>query len=522
MIDDSALDPALYGTRSRSRLGKRTRDEIKDEGSDDSIESPHMVKKPALKTYGKTGRGGGRPPTTGAKAGKLAAKELLKADKKKQKAQDAEAEAEIKSLKVRKALSLAKYSAHDLTMEELVKAIRTGADTILHCAQKSGNVHGVFQRNFNDDTALILAAVETIAERSSNEEIRRLTDENNRLKVELTEVRKELAELKAQQRRDETPASAALSMPIPSTNPFSDREKLERDIMARCGAMINAQIQGIGDRLLPEKRRIPLAADRRREEVVNDPGVLPAGSLEPIGPTAPATNRTKAPKKTPTQKGTAELGPAAQLAATAAPAALASKAQVATINPCGPDPGRKSRARERPPTATRAPIPVQPRPLPPPLRTMEEGWTTVVKRGRRRGGNDGQQSTQNSAKRPQKPPAANNKRVAPKIRPPRSAAILLTLQPGAEEKGETYKTVIAKVKANIDIGSLGLGDGMRFLTAKTGCKVLQINGSTGRRQRSWQQKYRRSSRRMSLRCPSQQRQSTSACQDLTTPCLRKR
>lgn len=248
-------------------LGSGRGPERTDEGSDDSTETALAVKKPALKTFGKTSRGRGRLQTTGARAAKIAAKEMLKADKKRQKIQDAETEAETLAQKVRKALSITQYSAREQTADELIKAIRTGTDTIIHCVKKSGNVHGVFQRNFSDATALILKAVETLAERSSNEETRRLTAENAKLKEELSELRKEFAELKAQQRREgpapsaSVPASAPILTPGPSQAP--DREQLERDIMAKCGAMINAQIQRIGDRLLPEKRRIPLPLTER-------------------------------------------------------------------------------------------------------------------------------------------------------------------------------------------------------------------------------------------------------------------
>lgn len=305
-IEESASDASVSDrTRSRSRLGKRTRDERTDEGSDDSTETALAVKKPALKTFGKTSRGRGRLQTTGARAAKIAAKEMLKADKKRQKIQDAETEAETLAQKVRKALSITQYSAREQTADELIKAIRTGTDTIIHCAKKSGNVHGVFQRNFSDATALILKAVETLAERSSNEETRRLTAENAKLKEELSELRKEFAELKAQQRREgpvpsaSVPASAPILTPGPSQAP--DREQLERDIMAKCGAMINAQIQRIGDRLLPEKRRIPLAADRKNLETLSDPGTpslqeSTSGPSTPSSVAAPAKSGAKAPK----------------------------------------------------------------------------------------------------------------------------------------------------------------------------------------------------------------------------------
>ncbi|KAL0859696.1 hypothetical protein ABMA27_010811 [Loxostege sticticalis] len=198
---------------------------------------------------------------------------MLKTDRKKQRTQDAEAEAEVLSQNVKKALSLAKYSAREWTAEELVKAVRTGTDTILHCAKRSGNIKGVFHRNFNDAAALILAAVESLAERTLNEETRRLNEANRRLTNELEDLRKELSASQEHQRQtipDVPSASNPMEVSETQSSQLSEREQFEREIIAKCGVMMSARIEGLKDRLLPEKRRIPLAADRRRDEASND------------------------------------------------------------------------------------------------------------------------------------------------------------------------------------------------------------------------------------------------------------
>ncbi|KAL0878796.1 hypothetical protein ABMA27_003826 [Loxostege sticticalis] len=507
--------------RTRSGLRKRVREELyKEDGSDDSVESNHVAKKPALKTRVKATRGRGRPP--GTKAARLAARDLLKTDRKKQKAQDAEAEAEVLSYNVKKALSLAKFSAREQTAEELVKAVRTGTDTILHCAKRSGNIKGVFHRNFNDAAALILAAMEALAERTLNDEVRRLNEANRCLKIELEDLRKELSTLKEHQRKtDQDVPSASIPMEVSGTQLFSqlsEREQFEREIIAKCGVMMSARIEGLNDRLLPEKRRIPLAADLRRNETSNDANV---SLLTPITPEEPQPSTSgkggkKTAKKAVTKAMVAKAAKAAPKTAVKASTKVASKpldkaepqkAQTANGKPAtsasqpakvakapvaekvSPSPasqplikttkapaltsrpGRAGRSRVRKPAPPNTPARVKPRSLPPPPASMDEGWTTVVKRGSKK--------AQKGIERPQQVSAkpAKSKTAAQKLRPPRSSAIVLTLMEGAEEKGVSYRSIIQDARSRINIEEIGIAS-LKFAKAKTGGKLLEIPGST--------------------------------------------
>ncbi|XP_052742337.1 uncharacterized protein LOC112057814 [Bicyclus anynana] len=64
-----------------------------------------------------------------------------------------------------------------------------------------------------------------------------------------------------------------------------------------------------------------------------------------------------------------------------------------------------------------------------------------------------------------------------KLRSPRSAAIVLTLQPGAEEKGATYAAVLKEAKEKIDLSDLGI-TALRFRRAATGGRILEVPGAT--------------------------------------------
>ncbi|KAL0831003.1 hypothetical protein ABMA28_001889 [Loxostege sticticalis] len=523
IIEDSASGASSPdgGSRVRTRSGlrKRVREELdKDEGSDDSVESNHAAKKPALKTRVKATRGRGRPP--GTKAARLTAKDMLKTDRKKQRTQDAEAEAEVLSQNVKKALSLAKYSAREWTAEELVKAVRTGTDTILHCAKRSGNIKGVFHRNFNDAAALILAAVESLAERTLHEETRRLNEANRRLTNELEDLRKELSASQEHQRQtipDVPPASNPMEVSETQSSQLSEREQFEREIIAKCGVMMSARIEGLKDQLLPEKRRIPLAADRRRDEASNDTdltSLAPKNTatsphIKPVEP-QPSTSgvgSNKSAKKAVTKaaatkaaKAAPITAPKASMKAASKPAekAVPQKAQSATEKPATsasqPEkvttipvsqpvakqnkiaasiskPGRPGRSRVRKPAPPKTPAREEPRPLPPPPTSMDEGWTTVVKRGSKKAQKDTERPQQTSDK------PAKAKTAAQKLRPPRSSAIVLTLMEGAEEKGVSYQTIIRDARSRINIEEIGIAS-LKFAKAKTGGKLLEIPGST--------------------------------------------
>jgi len=54
--------------------------------------------------------------------------------------------------------------------------------------------------------------------------------------------------------------------------------------------------------------------------------------------------------------------------------------------------------------------------------------------------------------------------------------VIITLRPGAAEKGRTYAAVLAEARERIDLGALGLGP-MRMRLAATGARVLEVPGA---------------------------------------------
>ncbi|KAL0896218.1 hypothetical protein ABMA27_012157 [Loxostege sticticalis] len=488
----------------------RTRDE-----SVDSLSGAEEKAAPKKSATVAERRGRGRPVTTGARAKKAEARELLREDRRKARAVEAEEEAEGFSIKLKKALNMATYKVREQTAHEVVKAVRTATETIAHCTKKSGHISGIFQRNLNNATALIQAAVESLAERTVNDEIRRLNVVVERLTKENSELRKESAILKEQSSSERVVSPVAVA-PMEVTPAVVEPSELERSLMAQrawCSAMMNARIEGLEDRLLPEQRRIPLAADKKREarpsfaEVAGPSKATPAKAPATKAPPAktpvakapaakvpvakapaakapaakapaakaPAVKApaAKAPAaKAPAAKAPAAKAPAAKTSVDKAPTAKAAPAEASTSKPIAPASRRQGRSRARRSAPQRASAPAtEARPLPPPPTSMEEGWTTVVKRGKK--SLQAAPPPQSGAK-PTKPVAA--KPATPKLRPPRSSAIVLTLLPGAQEKGVTYETAIRDAKSRINLEELGIS-GLRFSKAKTGGKILEIPGA---------------------------------------------
>ncbi|XP_037868116.1 serine/arginine repetitive matrix protein 1-like [Bombyx mori] len=136
----------------------------------------------------------------------------------------------------------------------------------------------------------------------------------------------------------------------------------------------------------------------------------------------------------------------------------------------------------------------QPRVLPPPPSSMDEGWTEVVKRGTKRlrqtaalaapqGGRAPTAVTRNTAlaavvaPREGRAPAAsktNNKKKKP--RAAGSAAVVVTLLPAAIEKGLTYNEVMARARAAVSLEEIGAEEGLRFRHTANGAKLLECPG----------------------------------------------
>ncbi|XP_075983197.1 uncharacterized protein LOC142981284 [Anticarsia gemmatalis] len=156
--------------------------------------------------------------------------------------------------------------------------------------------------------------------------------------------------------------------------------------------------------------------------------------------------------------------PAARKNKTAAPSAPA--IEPATVpTPVAPSAKNGKRGKKSQPSyGAVAAMPAKTLPANP---TAADEWQLVGKNGK-------------AAKAPKEKAPKTAKKKASKLRTPKSAAVVITLQPEAAKNGATYKDVIGDAKAKINLADLGIGpNDVRFRVAATGARMFELPGASG-------------------------------------------
>lgn len=446
MEDESGANISVPRTESResvteggfwqSSAKRRRRNNDSELLSENEEASPAVFKAPATPTGALNA------------AGKIQRRKFMK-QRQEEDAAQLEMELEERALNARKnRVTLGLQTTEDgdeRLVEELNQRALQDLEVIGMVATKSSRLKGTFQKALKESADSIKAVVEVLSKRTSTEETNMLRVVNARLEKEMAELRREMADLRNElvQMRA-APASSSspqrLSSVMPRSAPQSVvdlQEELSRSIMLQVGGMVNARLEALESRLLPEQRlRPPLAADCRQNGTSG-------ASLRPR-PNDGVAKGTSDPEPQKGHKGKTTPG----------------------IPVKGKAKGTKKTAPSTKGTLTQGEFSGQPLlPLP---EVMEEGWSAVVKRGKK-------------AKEPQQkssgPPKPNNQQV--KLRSSRSSAVVVTLQPGAEERGVTYQKVLAELRSKIDLASCGIvGTGLHCRRAATGARKFEVTGTT--------------------------------------------
>ena len=369
-------------------------------------------------------RGRGRPQTTGEYVGRAKALADLKRAKERTLRLDAERELAMDSE------NLSESSACSIAVSAATRR-RTDAATLdevtdRELTENSQELDGKVQK--------ALEVIGVVAKRSKNLKgtwQRALNVAAENIKKVVTELRsRSVSEEVAKLQEDNARLKATLEAlkeevanwqrPAPAT----ESAEFRRSLLVELGRMMDAKLAGVEDRLLPAPRlRPPLAADRRasRDDVPR---------ME-----ASTSRRTPAVNKAPLD---------------AAP---------------------KNRTKTRPLTVARqVTVTEDPRPDPTHSRQASEGWNVVTRRGAKQKKKD-KVSTPSSSSTVQKA-------KAPRLRPQRSSAVVLTLQPAAAENGVTYAEVLTEAKNRVNLASLGI-ERLKFRTAATGARILELPGDSG-------------------------------------------
>ncbi|KAL0892602.1 hypothetical protein ABMA27_014331 [Loxostege sticticalis] len=424
---------------------KRGRDNEDEEDSDESPITPSKV--PTVASF-VARRGRGRPPTTGEHIGKAkyqAALKKLQHEELKARAEEEIAALTAKARATRTAaeekLASQRAAERDETVTGLLNRVGEGIALVQNVKVKSKRLKGTMQAALQQATDMISAATNALADRTISEEVRDLRKQNADLKAEMSDLKKELAELKAALReKDRTAPPAEVTLP-------SSLEQWASQILSVTTARINARVEGLESRLNPEPRFRPDSLSGKQTEGPS--------AVEPLESVATCTL-----KATPNQPEVSKVPPKTQKKAVTLPASEATAGK------------NKKKKQKKGKGSTLNPVveaaPSVPRPLPPAPTLMNEGWSTVAKRGKKITGGATKQVS---------PKTQTAKAVKAKSRPPRSTAVVLTVQPGAGERGVTYEKAIAEAKRRIDISELGI-EAVRFRRAVTGATIIEVPGAT--------------------------------------------
>lgn len=324
--------------------------------------------------------------------------------------------------------------AHKKELEDAVMVIRK-------VSSGSSNLKGTFQKGLNQAAKVIECRVEKLYSHSVTKETELLQTENLRLKAVVDELRKELATMRVDLQ--------ALKRP----EPVSEGPNIL--------AIMSARFEAIESRLLPEPRLRPLLeADRRRS----------------LGSSPAASAPTQIPAQIASRAGQAQGANTPDASVPATRTRLPRSAPTAPIE--GPSnttvpSGRRKKNRKGKANASQASAPREPRPLPTAPISLDVPWSVVTRRGHINGPRRAAPvaSANQAASKP------SPRSAWPKLRPPRSSAVVVTLQPDAEKRGITYKEVMTEAKTKIDLESLGIGS-VRFKRAATGATLIEVPGTT--------------------------------------------
>jgi hypothetical protein len=317
--------------------------------------------------------------------------------------------------------------AIDLNIEEIEKRAEEGAARIEKVLKKSKNLKGTCVKEIRDASLAVMRAVRALAAKQDGEEIRRLNEDNRRLRGQMEALSGEVKALRrAFSVREVSPKMSKKATPVeapeapitiqsheerPSASLTREElaemmETMQRELMRHIGGVISARLEGleVDGRLLPaQSRRPPLKADgtapRPPLAVPGNPATVNSAptTLTPPANMPKRARQKKAPKKANPKEGDKRA-----------------EAQIA-----GP--------------------PNENQPL-----VSEEGWNVV-------------------ARKPKKTPAKAGtpaKKQTPKVpKPPKTLAVILTLKPEAVAKGATYNAALLEARQKVSLTELGIGPG---------------------------------------------------------------
>ncbi|XP_059048065.1 uncharacterized protein LOC131843438 [Achroia grisella] len=374
----------------------------------------------------------------------------------------------------------------------LVSDIQECAQKVLDAVKKSGHLKGTIVKDIKDAVATIRAASESLAGWTSSTECAAMRRENSRLSRDLADMREMMTAIREESAKYYVELRDLKKKTMGSVAQDTDelamlkaeRAEWEQEIAATRNSYQELLKRSTEDRLalnslqsklaaakvalakLPDSAAMEVTSDARGAElgvqgpvisesvetrIVRQIGDIFNARFEKIEELVGRQNNSPPKRATaaPRTPGAAKKG------GSAAPVASTSRAGLSASQP---------------------------------LPTINEQWTTVVRRGKRAKKAKGQESapatqaasgretsTQATQKEANSEAAKKKKARRRQFRQPRSSAIVLTLKPGAAEAGSSYTSVLREAQQKIKLDALGITE-LGFRLAVTGSRILEVPG----------------------------------------------
>ncbi|XP_037301686.1 MAP7 domain-containing protein 1-like [Manduca sexta] len=431
---DSESSLSVSSVRSR-RLWRRHSQSIDNCSlrSSDTDEPP-----PKAPTTDGRGRGRSTPtPTTGKYVGIKKAQQERDRLKREEARKRAEEELEERLRYVKSPLPPKTDTDDDLPVlkEDLIQCGQIVRATV----RKSGNLKGTSQKALNRVINIITryvqqpesAAITRLEEERKKwrENSARLEESVKRLEEENSSLRRRLEDLEA------------------SNNSRTTTEEMLAMVEARVQARLESALMGPAQRPSLAHERKAASGDTQLPVSGGIVGGAPApkSKREKGKGTGKRTAQPAPPHPAAVAEGTSAppqpiAGPSTAPDTTPAPrAARQRKGQTKKTAPAPKEGGKKKGPVQASP---------EPRPLPPAPTSMETPWVVVASRKSKK---------TKPAVPPKKVQAQQQaRRTEPKVRPPRSAAVIISLTPAAVAKGLSYKQVLTDAQTRVDLTGLDI------------------------------------------------------------------
>jgi hypothetical protein len=343
-----------------------------------------------------------------------------------------------------------------MTVEEIQRRAEVEAERIEQVFLKSKSLKGSCIKEVKDASLIMIRAVRALACRDEGEQLRQMAADNKRLRGQLAALGEEVAALRRAFSERKVPnkgghtksGESNKEVPLALAGEEEGLEgltrhefglamvQLQKELMTHLGGVISARFEGleIDGRLLPAQvRRPPLSGTMSHHPPPVDESRSTDQQVTTGNPTATAALTTLTPPANEPKRGRKRTRKVINnKAVSSTPVSTRAAEQVA-----GP-------SRETQPLIE------------------EQGWVTV---------------SQKKRKTPSKKGDKRVKHVIKAPKPPKTLAVVVTLKPDAIAEGATYGEALARAKAGINLGELGIGPG-KFRRSMTGACVMELPRET--------------------------------------------